>query len=215
MKPRVPFLTAAAALMLAGCQSEGQIVLEEGVGVTALRTPCPAVGIPAYTGDVTLFSPEGARTADAIDLSATITNVRAQCDDSGKTVRSTATFDVFATRMDTREARTVQLPYFSTVVRGGDSVVSKRIGTVTLSFAPGEARAQAQGTAAAYIDRAAATLPEDIRQQITKRRRLGDPDAAIDPMSVPEVRAALDQASFELLVGFQLNEAQLAYNATR
>ena len=33
--------------------------------------------------------------------------------------------------------------------------------------------------------------------------------------SEPEVRAALARASFELLVGFQLTEDQLAYNATR
>jgi hypothetical protein len=29
------------------------------------------------------------------------------------------------------------------------------------------------------------------------------------------VRAALAKASFELVVGFQLSDAQLAYNATR
>jgi hypothetical protein len=32
---------------------------------------------------------------------------------------------------------------------------------------------------------------------------------------MPEVRAALAKASFELVVGFQLTDAQLAYNATR
>jgi len=32
---------------------------------------------------------------------------------------------------------------------------------------------------------------------------------------LPEVRAALAKASFELVVGFQLTDAQLAYNATR
>jgi hypothetical protein len=34
-------------------------------------------------------------------------------------------------------------------------------------------------------------------------------------MSDPTVRAAVQRASFELLVGFQLTPEQLAYNATR
>ena len=42
-----------------------------------------------------------------------------------------------------------------------------------------------------------------------------DPDAAIDPLSIPEVRTALQRTSFELLVGFQLTQEQLRYNATR
>jgi hypothetical protein len=34
-------------------------------------------------------------------------------------------------------------------------------------------------------------------------------------MADPQVRTALQRATFELLVGFQLTESQLAYNATR
>ena len=101
------------------------------------------------------------------------------------------------------------------MLRGGSSVVSKRVGNVTLQFADGQERAQASGTAAAYVDRAAATLPEDIREQITRKREPGDPDAALDPLADPAVRAAVQRATFELLVGFQLTEAQLRYNATR
>ncbi|WP_126172070.1 hypothetical protein [Altericroceibacterium xinjiangense] len=215
MKLCVPFSIAAAALALTGCKSSGDIVVQEGVGITALRSACPAVGVPAYTGDITLFSPENARTAEAIDVTASMTNVRMQCNETGDQVYATATFDVFGQRRDTRGARDVQLPYFSTVVRAGSSVVAKRVGTVTLRFADGEARAQTSGTAGAYIDRAEATLPDEIRQRITRPRRAGDPDAAIDPLAQPEVRAALDRASFELLVGFQLAQDQLAYNATR
>jgi len=36
--------------------------------------------------------------------------------------------------------------------------------------------------------------------------------AAIDPLAAPEARSALKNASFELLVGFQLDDAALAYN---
>ncbi len=209
------FVAALAAGALTGCGRAGDIVVEQGVGITALRTVCPAVGVPDYTGNVTLFSPADARTLDALDIAASITNVRSQCNDSGERVYSEATFDVLAQRRDTAGARTVELPYYATVVRGGDTVISKRIGTVTLRFADGAARAQASGTAGAYVDRAAATLPDDIRERITRRRRAGDQEAAVDPLTEPDVRTALARASFELLIGFQLTEDQLAYNARR
>lgn len=206
---------ATAAAALAGCRSEGDIVVEQGVGITALRTVCPAVGVPDYTGDVTLFRPAKARTAEALDVTASITNVRSQCNDTGELVYATASFDVMGLRRDTQGPRTVELPYYSSVVRGGSAVIAKRVGTVTLQFADGQARAQASATAGAYIDRAAATLPQDIRQRITRRRRAGEEEAAVDPLTEPDVRAAVARATFELLVGFQLSEDQLAYNATR
>ena len=212
---RNALLVVSAAVALAGCQSEGDIVVEQGVGITALRSVCPAVGVPDFTGDVTLFTPADARTVDALDVTAVLTNVRSECNDTGEQVYASASFDVLAQRRDVRGARTVELPYFSTVVRGGNTVISKRVGTVTLQFADGQERAQARGTAGAYISRAAATLPEDVRQRITARRRAGDQEAAVDPLNDPEVRAALASASFEVLVGFQLTEDQLAYNATR
>jgi hypothetical protein len=216
MTARKALLAATvAAAALAGCAKQGEIVVEQGVGITALRTTCPAVGVPDYTGNVTLFTPADARTQDALDLSAEITNVRTQCNDTGDQVYATATFDVQAQRRDTRGARSVTLPYYSTVVRGGDAVIAKRIGSVTLNFPDGQARTFASGTAGAYIDRAAATLPPEIRERITARRRVGQEEAAVDPLNEPEVRAAVAKASFELLIGFQLTDDQLAYNATR
>ena len=118
-------------------------------------------------------------------------------------------------RNDTSGARQVTVPYFVSVLQGGSAVISKRVGNVTLNFANGQDRAQATGTVEAYIDRAAATLPEDIRDRITRKRRAGDQDAALDPLADPQVKAAVARASFEVLVGFQLTEEQLAYNATR
>lgn len=216
MKARIATVAAMAGLaILGGCRSEGDIVVDTGVGITALRSVCPAVGVPDYTGDVTLFSPADARTADAIDVTAAITNVRSQCNDSGDQVYTTATFDVVASRTNTAEARTVSLPYYSTVMRGGTAVVAKRIGTVEISFAPGESRAQGTGTAGAYVSRAEATLPPDITERITRRRRAGEDSAAVDPLTEPDVRAAVARATFDLLVGFQLTDEQLAYNATR
>jgi hypothetical protein len=209
--------SAAALAALSGCKTKGELVVDEGVGVTAIRTKCPAVGIPDYTGDVTQFRVPGDRTAANIDLVASMTGVRAQCNDeeTGEKVFSAIGFDVHARRSDTRGARTVTLPYFVTVLQGGSAVVSKRIGQVTLQFADGQERAQARGEASAYVDKSAATLPEEIRERITRKRKAGDSDAAIDPLSDPSVKAAVARATFEVLVGFQLDQTQLAYNATR
>ena len=216
MTARYRLLTAVAiTAALAGCKTKGDIVVEEGVGITAVRSTCPAVGVPDYTGDVTLFRTPGATDAASIDLVAAMTNVRNQCNDTGDKVYSNVTFDVLARRTDVRGARTVTLPYFVTVLRGGTAVITKRLGSVTVQFADGQERARASGQGAAYVDKAEATLPEDIRERITRKRRAGDADAASDPLSTPEVKAAVARATFEVLVGFQLDQGQLGYNATR
>ena len=208
-------LAAVAVTGLSGCKSRGEIVVDEGVGITAVRTRCPAVGIPDYTGDITLFRTPGDKTAANIDVVAAMTNVRVQCSESADNVFSSVRFDVQARRSDARGARQVTLPYFVSVLRGGRAVITKRVGNVTLNFADGQERAQASADGSAYIDRAAATLPEDIRERITRKRKAGDADAALDPLADPNVKAAVERATFEVLVGFQLDEQQLAYNATR
>lgn len=209
----LPAIALAAAL--AGCSREGELVVDQGVGITAVLSSCPSVGIPDYTGDVTTFLSPGNATFGNLDISAAMTNLRSTCDESGAKVYSEASFDVVATRQDVRGARTVTLPYFVTVLRGGSAVVTKRIGQVTLNFADGEKRAQGSGKAGSYVDKAASTLPEDIREKITRRRRPGDVDAALDPLADNEVKTAIARTRFEMLVGFQLTEDQLAYNATR
>ena len=206
---------AIAVLALTACSQKGEIVVDQGVGIQAVRTLCPAVGIPDYTGDITTFRSPESRLASDIDIEANITNLRTTCDEQGEKVYANATFDVYASRANTRGARTVELPYFSVVLRGGSSVVTKRVGTVSVTFADGQDRATAQAQAGAFINRADATLPDDIRSKITRKRKAGDVDAALDPMADPEVRAAVQAATFEMLVGFQLTEEQLAYNATR
>lgn len=209
-------ITAAiGAAALAGCAGEGDLVIDQGVGVTAVLSSCPDVGIPDYTGDVTVFRSTGTQTQNDLDVTAAMTNLRSTCDDTGARVYSEATFDVMARRTDTRGSRTVTLPYFVTVLRGSSAVVTKRIGQVTVNFADGQDRAKASARAGSFIERSAATLPEDIRERITRRRRAGDADAALDPLSAPEVKAAIQRTRFEMLVGFQLTESQLIYNATR
>ena len=206
-------LTAFALVLLAtACSREGEIT-QGGIYIT--RSSCPQVGIPAATGDITLFNPANRTDADAIDVSAAITNVRAHCDETGAYVVSTVTFDVVGTRRVVSDQRTVVLPYFDVAMQGGTQVVAKRIGNVALNFAPGSQRAQTSGQATIQVSRAAATLPEDVRHELTRERKSTDPDAAVDPLTNPTVRDAVAKATFEHLIGFQLTQEQLRYNATR
>lgn len=205
-------LPALVSLALLGCAKEGDIT---SGGILATRSACPTVAIPAPTGDITLFNPETSRDASAIDVVAYLTNVRSTCDETGEYIVSNVTFDVHAQRRDASGARQVVLPYFAVVVQGSDNVVSKSVGRVALNFGEGELRASTTGSATSQVLRSAATLPTEIRREITRERKPGDVDAALDPMADPKVRTAVQRASFELLVGFQLTEEQLRYNATR
>lgn len=214
MSFRNPILAVAACgLLLAGCARQGEFDSSGGIIIT--RNACPAVAVPSHTADITLFDPPGSLDSRAIDVVADITNVRSNCADSGEDVVVTASFDVQARRTNPTGARDVVVPYFATVVQGGRVVVSKRVSRIALHFNDGELRAEAKGSANAYVNRAAVTLPAEIQERITRRRKAGDADAAIDPMADPQVREAVSRSSFELLVGFQLTQAQLQYNATR
>ena len=202
------------ALMLATTACGGRRELEDG-GVYTRRSVCPQVAIPAATGDITLFDPAERQDAAAIDVVATMTNLRGTCDEGGDSIVSTATFDVVATRRDAGAARTVILPYFDVAMQAGEQVVAKRIGQIALAFPAGSLRAVGGGQATIRISRAATVLPENVVAELTKTRKAGDADAAIDPLSNPTIRAAVARATFEHLVGFQLTQAQLRYNATR
>ncbi len=206
-------LAALIPIALAACSTpNGQIT---DTGITATRSACPAVAIPAATGDITLFNPPASRDASAIDVVANITNVRSTCDETGDNIVTRLTFEVQAQRRDGRGAREVVIPYFVVAVQGGTQVQSKSVSRVALRFAEGQLRASSSGSATGSVSRAAVTLPAAVREQITRRRKPGDPSAAIDPLADPTVREAVRKATFEMLVGFQLTEEQLAYNATR
>lgn len=204
---------AGLLLLLGGCARDRE--LDESGGLRITRSTCPAVAVPAYTGDVSLFSPEQSRDARALDVVATITNVRTSCDETGAVVKATVTFDVEARRASRFGARDLVLPYFVTVLRAGTRIMSKQESRVAIHFADGAVRATGTAGAGAEIDKALATLPQIASQKLNRKRKATDADASIDPMTDPRVRSAVNQANFELLIGFQLSDDQLAYNATR
>jgi hypothetical protein len=210
-------LTLVSMLALAGCtKNHGELVVDDTVGVTALRTPCPIVEIPEMTGDVTVLAP-GRVDSTAIDTVAAITNLRSHCNNAAGLPELTTKieFDVVARRNDPHGARHIDYPYFSVVQRAGATIVAKHLGSVGVDFADGQDRASAHGSATSVINRDEATLPPKIRERLLRKRKPGDTDAAVDPLSLPEVKAALAKATFEVLIGFQMTDRQLSYNATR
>lgn len=215
MKINTLLYCAAAVMTLSACSSDGELDISSGVGVNVTRSGCPIVAIPDGTGDITIFNPVNSTDARAIDITANVTNLRSSCNSEGEQIYTEATFEVRARRANANGARSITLPYFSTIVQGGNTVISKSLGEVTLNFADGEIRAAANGKAAGFVNGGAARLPEDVIEKLTRKRKAGDIDAAIDPLSDPATRAAVLRSTFELLVGFQLTEDQLKYNATR
>ncbi|TQL28439.1 hypothetical protein FBY55_1804 [Zymomonas mobilis] len=211
-----PVITLSlASLLLGGCVvHHGQF--DEMGSMTVRRSSCPAVAVPDYTGDVTLFNPSDQRTASAIDIEAVITKLRPKCDDTASgPVVTHLTFTVQARRRHVGGARDITLPYFVAVMRAGTRLLSKEMGTVRIHFEPGQMATDTEVTTSSAIDHDSATLPRDIIRQLNKVRQVTDVDASVDPTNDPKVRAAMKEASFEMLVGFQLTEPQLAYNATR
>ncbi len=204
-----------AALSLTACSSDGDLDIASGVGVNVTRSGCPIIAVPDGTGDVTLFDPVNSFDASAIDITANITNLRSSCNSEGERIYSEVSFEVRARRSNSSGARSVTLPYFSTVVQGGNTVIAKRLGQVTLNFADGEIRTSSNAKAGGYVNASAARLPEEVVDRLTRKRKAGDADAALDPLADPAMRAAVLRSTFELLVGFQLTEDQLKYNVTR
>ena len=204
-----------AIILLSACRHAGEITDENGGGVYAVRSDCPIAGIPTGTGDVTLFNPPNSRDSAAIDVTAAITRLRATCQDAGDDVISTVTFTVTGLRHDSGAARRVVLPYFDVALRGGIRIEAKQVGAVALDFPAGSQHATTRAQATIRVNRGAATLPANVRAILTRPRKSGQTDAAIDPMSDPAVERAVANSTFEHLVGFEINQDQLKYNATR
>ena len=213
MKLRLAALTAIT--LLSACRHAGDVTSDNGGGIYAVRSTCPIAGIPTGTGDITLFNPQNSTDSSAIDVSAAMTQLRAYCQEAGNDIISTVTFTVTGLRRDAGPARQVVLPYFDVALRGGATVAAKQVGAIALNFPAGSLHATTTARASVRVNRGAASLPANVRQILTRPRKAGEADAAIDPLAEPGVREAVAQATFEHLVGFQLTQDQLKYNATR
>ncbi len=213
MKLRLAAL--AAVILLSACRHAGDITTENGGGVYAVRSDCPIPGVLAGTGDMTLFNPQDSSNSRAIDVTAAITDLRASCQDVGDDVISTATFTIVGLRRDAGSARQVILPYFNVALQGGQTIAAKQIGQAVLNFAAGDIHTYVRVQATVRVNRGAAALPANVRDILTRPRKAGQAEAAVDPMSDPAVAKAVANATFEQLIGFQLTPGQIKYNATR
>ena len=206
VKTRAVLLLAALAA-LAGCQRNP---------LQVTRSSCPAVAIPYNVGQVTRFDPPASRDASAIDVTAQLTELRGNCADvSGQDLTTDVRFKVVAQRRNATAARDVYLPVFVSLVQGGNVIVSKQLTGVQLRFAAGQRRAEAEGGAQTFVARSATVLPAEIAAKITRERKADDPDALVDPLADPATRAAVRARSFEVLVGFQLDDQALGYNVAK
>ena len=211
LKLRLAALTAM--MLLSACRTTGQLADDAG-GVYAVRSTCPIAGVPAGTGDITLFDPAGSTDSTAIDVTAAISDVRSTCQDVGADSVSVITFTVTALRRDSGAARQVALPYFNIALRGNGTVSAKTVHSAVINFPAGRSRSWTRLQAVVRVNRGAASLPANVRAILTRPRKSGETQAAVDPMAEPGVRAAVQNATFEHLIGFQLTQDQLKYNAT-
>ncbi len=196
-------LLGCAALALSAC-NRNPLLVE--------RSSCPAVAIPVHSGSYTRFDPAQSRDADAIALTAQISDLQGHCIEGAETLTTDVGFTVTGQRRKAGPAEEIYLPIFVGLAQGGNVLVSKQVTGVVLKFAEGATRAESRGGARSEVHRSAVALPQDVRDRITRQRKPSDPDALTDPLADPQVRAAVRAASFEVLVGFQLDDASLAYN---
>ena len=87
---------------------------------------------------------------------------------------------------------------------------------MVLNFAAGERpRARPRGQAGGQGQPRRGDAARQRPRNPHPRRKAGEAEAAVDPLTDPAVRDAVAKATFEHLVGFQLSDEQLRYNATR
>ena len=119
--------------------------------------------------------------------------LRASCTEDATNVVSTASFDVVATRRDAGEARQVTLPYYNVIAKAAATSSPRRSAMSRSTSRPAGARPRPAGKRRAGSTESAAALPEDVRRELTRNRKAGDPDAAVDPLSDPKIRDAVEE----------------------
>lgn len=157
------------------------------------RTSCPAVAVVKHTGTLTRFNPGAEANADQIQLNASIGGLSRQCTERGGTVTTTLSYQITVTRPAKGPALSVAVPVFQVVMRDGSTLLAKDVSTVMLVFPEGVDRIQVSQS----LQASTPPLPPPPKP---------DPD---NPDAPPP------RGTYEVLVGFQLTEAEAAYNAAK
>jgi hypothetical protein len=176
-------------LLLAACSS--------GNPLEVRRTSCPALAVPMHTGTLTRFAQAGRSDAQDVGLVATIGQLSDNCVENDSGVNTAVSFNMIATRPNKGAAATVQLPYFIAVVKDGETLVAKQVYGAALDFADGASSGS-------------------LRQVVTVKT----PEVPLPPK--PKKNNEIDEfapppkpAVYEILVGFQLSDAEVVYNISK
>jgi hypothetical protein len=179
----------ALPLLLAGCASTNPLEVR--------RTSCPALSVPMHTGSLTHFSQAGRFDTQDVRLTATISQLSDNCAENANGVNTAVSFTINATRPTKGAADSVQLPYFITVVKDGETLIAKQIYGASLDFADG-------------------AMTGNVRQVVTVKT----PEVPLPPK--PQKNNEIDEfapppkpAVYEILVGFQLTDADVIYNISK
>jgi hypothetical protein len=179
----------ALPLLLAACGT--------GNPLEVRRTSCPAIAVPKYTGTLTRFSQAGRFDVQDVLLVASIGQLDANCEETEAGVRTALSFNILATRPVKGPAEAVQLPFFVTVVKDGETLIAKQVYGASVNFADGAASA-------------------NLSQVVT----VATPKIPLPPR--PKKNNEFDEfapppkpAVYELLVGFQLSDSDVVYNITK
>ncbi len=187
MTKLLPLLTLP--LLLVGCAS--------GNPLEVRRTSCPALSVPTYTGTLTRFSQAGRFDTQDVQMVASIGQLSDNCAENANGVNTAVSFNIMASRPDKGPAQSVQLPYFITVIKDGETVIAKQIYGASLDFADG-------------------AMTGNVSQVVSVKT----PEVPLSPR--PKKNNEIDEfapppkpAMYEILVGFQLSDADAVYNISK
>ncbi len=153
------------------------------------RTSCPAVAVVKHAGTLSRFGGNGSFDAGNLQLSATLSALGSDCTDKNG-ARSVISFEVSARGA---AAGDVELPYFVAVVKDGTTLLSKQIYTAKLRT--NEAGNRGHTHVNVTITTPAVPLPPKPK-----------------PSDFDEFAPPPKQLGYEVLIGFQLSDAEVAYN---
>ena len=168
------------------------------------------------TGDITLFNPPEAGICERSTSPRPSPTSAEAAPMSGNDVVSTATFTVVALRREAgpgAPGRAALLRYRDAGRQPRRRQARRASGAeLPRRQPPRLGRSSRQSFGSTAPSRPCRPTSQNI---LTRPRKAGDADAAVDPLSDPAVRTAVADATFEHLVGFEMSQDQLKYNATR
>jgi hypothetical protein len=182
---------SAVAIGLSGCETNP---------LKVRLTSCPPVAILKHTNTLTSFNSPTERNLDNVRFTAFIDDVSSTCRERDR-VQTDLAFRVSAVRGQAGQAGQVTVPYFVTVMQGQRTIISKQVGAATLNFAGDSPRAETRVTA----------------QVLTNLLPPPPPMPKATGLEGDAPRPDLDRQKiqYEVLIGFQLSDADVVYNITR